>query len=103
MIHIFYTMLEGVTVNDPLICRCEEVFLSEILNELEKHTKTTKELKLRTRAGMGICQGKTCRPILEKVVSAYTGLQIPSASHLTYKFPARPMTLDELAETITKD
>ncbi|MGM8364448.1 (2Fe-2S)-binding protein [Virgibacillus sp. W0181] len=91
-------ILEVMTINsNPVICRCEEVLLSEIMNELENGTKTTKELKLRTRAGMGICQGKTCRPMLEKLVSVHTSDLTPPASRLSHNFPARPITFKELS------
>ncbi|MGM8212427.1 (2Fe-2S)-binding protein [Virgibacillus sp. W0430] len=91
-----------MTINDPIICRCEEVLLSEILSELEQGTRTTKELKIRTRAGMGICQGKTCRPLLEKLASSYNKQTVPASSQLTHNYPIRPVTLKELANTEAK-
>lgn len=88
-----------MTICNPIICRCEEVSLSEILNMLKEGTKTTKELKIRTRAGMGICQGKTCRPMLEKIVSEQSEQTIPKESHLKHNFPTRPLTFEELAKS----
>lgn len=71
--------------------------LSEIIESIENGMKTTKELKLKTRAGMGICQGRTCRPLLEQVVSTLSNQAIPETSGLTHNNPARPLTLSELA------
>lgn len=88
-----------MTISNPIICRCEEVSLREILNTLNDGTKTTKELKIRTRAGMGICQGKTCRPMLEKIVSEQTAQLVPKESHLKHNFPTRPLTFEELANS----
>ncbi len=71
--------------------------LSEIINQLESGSETTKELKLKTRAGMGMCQGRTCRPLLEQAVSFHTSNAIPCVSDLTYNTPIRPLALGELA------
>lgn len=91
------TAREGITIRDPVICRCEEVMLSEIIICIENGIKTAKELKLKTRAGMGICQGRTCRPLLEQTVSFYTKQAIPQFSGLTFNNPVRPLSLSELA------
>lgn len=47
-----------------IICRCEEVTLGEILQALRQNPKahTIDGVKLRTRAGMGRCQGGFCQP-----------------------------------------
>lgn len=82
---------------DTVICRCEEVLLSEVLKFIEGGEETTKELKLKTRAGMGICQARTCRPLLEQVISFHTKKAIPISSGLTYTHPIRPLTIAELA------
>ncbi|MUK87679.1 (2Fe-2S)-binding protein [Ornithinibacillus sp. L9] len=84
-------------IEDIIICRCEEVLLSELLTSIENGTKTAKELKLKTRAGMGICQGRTCRPLIEQLISIRTNQPIPELPSLTPSIPARPLTLSELA------
>lgn len=71
--------------------------LSEIIKSIENGTKTTKELKLKTRAGMGFCQGKTCRPLLEQIVFLHTNEPVPKSSRLSHNNPVRPVTLSELA------
>lgn len=82
---------------DILICRCEEVMLSELKAGINDGFTTSKALKLRTRAGMGICQGKTCRPLIEQIVANYTDKEIPGVSGLTFTYPVRPLSLVELA------
>ncbi|MFB4168210.1 (2Fe-2S)-binding protein [Virgibacillus sp. JSM 102003] len=82
---------------DILICRCEEVMLSELKAGINEGLTTAKALKLKTRAGMGICQGKTCRPLIEQIVAHYTDKEIPDGSDLTFTYPVRPLSLAELA------
>ena len=47
-----------------IVCRCEEVTLGEILQALRQNPRahTIDGVKLRTRAGMGRCQGGFCQP-----------------------------------------
>ncbi|MFD1928036.1 (2Fe-2S)-binding protein [Sporosarcina siberiensis] len=81
-----------------MICRCEEVYLSDILDAIKCGAITSKDVKLRTRAAMGICQSKTCRPLLEQVISFYTNSELPEKTHLTHNIPIRPLTIAELAK-----
>ncbi|WP_090233888.1 (2Fe-2S)-binding protein [Lentibacillus halodurans] len=84
---------------DTVICRCEEVMRSEVVRELEHGAVTSKALKLKTRVGMGVCQGRICRPLLEQVISFYTGgTRLPSPD-LKSHHPVRPLSVIELAET----
>lgn len=73
--------------------------LNELIATIENGVQTSKELKLRTRAGMGMCQGRTCRPLLEKIISLYTNQSIPDSSGLTYNNPIRPVTLAALSKS----
>ncbi|MET3698952.1 BFD-like [2Fe-2S] binding protein [Bacillus oleivorans] len=63
-------------MKDMIICRCEEVTLYDILEHLSS-SQTSKEIKLKTRASMGICQGRTCRPLIDSLVSKKTNIPIP--------------------------
>ena len=42
---------------DYVVCRCEEVYLSEIKEAIAKGVDSFGELRRLTRAGMGLCQG----------------------------------------------
>ncbi|MCF6334986.1 MAG: (2Fe-2S)-binding protein, partial [Spirochaetales bacterium] len=57
---------------DKIICRCERVTEGEILDALSRNisVKTRKGVKMRTRAGMGTCQGKFCSPRVDKVIES---------------------------------
>jgi sarcosine oxidase subunit alpha len=45
---------------DPLICRCERVHKSEIVNAIRYGVRDMNQLKALVRSGMGGCGGKTC-------------------------------------------
>lgn len=48
---------------DPVVCRCEGLRLSQLEAALAGGT-TLRDLKQRTRLGMGPCQGRVCLPLL---------------------------------------
>lgn len=56
-------------MHDELICRCEEVSREEIEKAIEDGAVTANEVKRFTRAGMGLCQGRTCRRLVERILS----------------------------------
>lgn len=83
--------------NDLIICRCEEVYLSQIIKAIKEGATTLGEVKRRTRAGMGLCQGKTCQRIIAGLISSYTGIPLPDIIPYRYRYPVRPVVLSEFA------
>lgn len=79
-----------------IICRCEEVTLGDLKETAKKYNTTARELKLRTRAGMGYCGGRTCRPAVDKVVSDITGEAPNHDIPMKVQPPVRPIPLFEL-------
>jgi Fe-S-cluster-containing hydrogenase component 2/bacterioferritin-associated ferredoxin len=45
---------------DPLVCRCERVRKSEIVEQIRAGVRDMNQLKVIVRSGMGGCGGKTC-------------------------------------------
>ncbi|MED4907904.1 (2Fe-2S)-binding protein [Brevibacillus centrosporus] len=75
-----------------IVCRCEEVSLAELIETAEAYQCSARELKLRTRAGMGCCGGRTCRVLVDQVIEKVTG-QTPSHTvPLGYQPPIRPLS-----------
>lgn len=81
-----------------IICRCEEVPLNEIENAIEEGYTSLKKIKWRTRAGMGLCQGRTCSSIIRNMISAKTGRNRDEIKPDTARFPVYPISLKTLAK-----
>ena len=58
---------------DSIICRCQEVSRQEILDAIADGALTVDGVKRRTRAGMGLCQGKTCERLVARIIAEQTG------------------------------
>jgi hypothetical protein len=74
---------------DTLICRCEDVSLSA-LQAARAHGQSANALKLISRCGMGLCQGRNCEPSLLRLIAP------PGDPGFQPRFPARPVTIADL-------
>jgi NAD(P)H-nitrite reductase large subunit len=83
-----------------VICRCEDVSLFCVQSAIREGARTAQEVKLRTRSGMGICQGRTCRPLIEQLLFSVSPAAVVAAH--PHRFPIRPVLLSELSSTSEK-
>jgi NAD(P)H-nitrite reductase large subunit len=83
--------------DDIIICRCEEVSRSEILKAIQDGARSMDGVKRRTRAGMGLCQGRTCRKIVSRILAKETQQRIEEVTPSTYRPPVRPVPIGVLA------
>ncbi len=80
-----------------LVCRCEEIQLEEIMAAISAGTQTVDDIKRRTRAGMGTCQGVFCVPVIAAMVAQATSVPIDRVAGITARPPVRPVMLETLA------
>jgi len=85
---------------DMIICRCEEVTLGEILQAISEGAQTINEVKKRTRAGMGLCQGRSCGRLVKRLLAEHAGQNFHRIKPMTARPPVRPMALDVLASMV---
>ena len=60
-------------INDKelIICRCESVNLGQIQASMQRSgAQTVNQIKKLTRAGMGLCQGRTCAKAIESILAS---------------------------------
>ncbi|MGO4890535.1 (2Fe-2S)-binding protein [Anaerobacillus sp. MEB173] len=79
-----------------VICRCEEITLEEIKETVERYKCSSREVKLRTRAGMGPCGGRTCRARIDRIVEQLGGPSVSNEVSLSYRPPVRPVSFGVL-------
>lgn len=78
------------------VCRCEEIDVAAVRAAVEAGALTVNDVKRRTKAGMGLCQGIYCVP----AIAATIGDAAPDAepvAPMTARPPARPIPLTALA------
>ena len=84
--------------NDIMICRCEEIGRSEILDALKRGARSMDDIKRSTRACMGLCEGKTCKPLIARIMAEVTGRSLSEIAPSSFRPPVRPISLSALVE-----
>ena len=79
------------------VCRCEEVSRSSVLQAIAEGNLTLNDIKRRTRAGMGPCQGIYCLRAVALMLESEAGIDLSTLSPMTARPPARLITLGSLA------
>jgi len=80
-------------VNEKHICRCEEVTEDEIRAAIRSGATTVQEVKRWTRAGMGICQGRTCRRLIERILAEELKKRPDEIEVSSFRQPVRPVAI----------
>jgi len=83
---------------DMIICRCEEITLGEVLDAIRHGAGDADAVKRMTRAGMGLCQGKTCGRLVARIIAGETGQPIAEIRSVTARHPVRPVPARVLAD-----
>jgi len=65
-----------------VVCRCELVTESEVVDAIQRgktssiKVTNTQQVRKRTRAGMGWCQGQYCQPKVQEIIAKELGLKV---------------------------
>jgi len=79
--------------DELIICRCQEVTESEIKAAIADGATNVDGVKRRTRACMGLCQGKTCGRLVQNLVARGTGQAPADVLPQKSRMPARPVKI----------
>jgi bacterioferritin-associated ferredoxin len=88
---------------DYIVCRCEEVTLSEIERVIDQGYHTLDDVKRITRAGMGLCQGRSCSKVIARLISQKTGKPLEEILQVKYRFPVRTEQMKTLEKQENTD
>ncbi|ABY43842.1 MULTISPECIES: (2Fe-2S)-binding protein [Bacillus cereus group] len=81
-----------------IVCRCEEVTYGQLQSTIAEYNCSARELKLRTRAGMGFCGGRTCRMTIERMVENANPNISQNEIPLKHQPPVRAVTFGSVGE-----
>ena len=89
---------------DLVICRCQEITRAEIEEGIRQNDlRTMQEVKRYTRAGMGLCQGKTCGRLVMGILGRETDRAPEEVTPDTLRPPIRAVPISVLANSSTDD
>ncbi len=81
-----------------IVCRCADVSLKEINDLLDQGITDMDDIKRLSRAGMGQCQGKTCRNLIMGMVARKKSVSIDEVKESRYRPPAVAIPLGLLRD-----
>ncbi len=84
--------------DEKYICRCEEVTEQEIRDAIRAGARSVVEIKRWTRAGMGICQGRSCRRLVERILAEELKLKPEEIEISSFRQPVRPVSIKAMDE-----
>ena len=87
-------LIQTIT-SETIVCRCEDVFRSEIDEAIESGARDMNQLKAWTRCGMGPCQGRTCSEAIEAILASKVGSR-ELAGQWTGRTPLRPVPIEQI-------
>jgi len=89
-----------LAAQDTPICRCENVTLGRIEEELTAGVSTIGALKRGTRAGMGRCQGRYCGPVLLRLLVGRSDVALCESLAFAPRPPVRPVPIEAVARRL---
>ncbi|MCG8564943.1 MAG: (2Fe-2S)-binding protein [Desulfobacterales bacterium] len=82
--------------DDTLVCRCEGVKAADIRRAVAEGCHEVNDIKVRTRCGMGPCQGRMCGPALAEIAAQALNRPVPQVGALNIRPPVRPIPFKEI-------
>jgi bacterioferritin-associated ferredoxin len=73
------------------VCRCEEVTEEEVRKMVRAGVTSVDGVKRATRAGMGLCQSKTCFVNIARIIHEETGMPFEEIEPMRIRIPVRPL------------
>ncbi len=84
--------------SNTILCRCEDLTRERILECIHQGYCTIDEIKRVTRAGMGPCQGRTCRMLIAQELSNYYHIPMEEVMMSSFRPPIKPIPMGVLAD-----
>ena len=84
--------------DDVVICRCEEITKAEIEKAIAAGCHDLDAVKRATRAGMGMCQSKSCTPFISRMIAQLAEIPASEVKPFTKRSPLRPISMSALAD-----
>ncbi|MFQ5822062.1 MAG: (2Fe-2S)-binding protein [Candidatus Heimdallarchaeota archaeon] len=81
-----------------MICRCEEVTEQEIRAAIRTGARTIDAVKRLTRAGMGLCQGRTCSSLVAGLIREEKRVPLEEIPPPRKRLPLRPLEISFLVQ-----
>jgi NADPH-dependent 2,4-dienoyl-CoA reductase/sulfur reductase-like enzyme len=83
--------------DETIICRCEDVTFKDIKDLVKKKGIKAKDIKRKTRIGMGSCGGRMCGPTIIELLNNMNKAESKPPAGLNCRPPIKPIPIGVLA------
>jgi len=83
--------IHALATPDTLVCRCEGITRAAIERAAEAGLSDLRSVKLHSRAGMGLCQGRVCGEATAHIVARAAGVAVADVGMPRARLPLRPV------------
>ena len=90
--------LADLLTDDTVLCRCEEITVSQIRQAIAEGATTASAVRMLTRAGMGRCQGRMCGSSIAELLARELGQPVEAVGQATPRPPIVPIPLEGLID-----
>ena len=90
-------------MENQIICRCEEIRKQQIVGAIRDGCMDIDAVKKTTRAGMGLCQGRTCQHLVRKIITEETGIPPDMQDAAKVRAPFRSIPMEAMAKAQVKE
>jgi len=95
--------LDNLITEETIICRCEQVRAGEIRQAIQQGVNTLSGLKNWLPVGQGHCQGRTCGPLLARLVNGGTGVPASKIGTFRPRPPLKPIPVGAMGTIGNED
>lgn len=88
---------------ETVVCRCEEITVGEIQDVIRDGAHDVDAVKRATRAGMGLCQGRSCARLVQRLIAAELGVPAHTVGLGRTRIPVRPVSVRAIVECLDMD
>ena len=89
-----------LTTAATIVCRCEDAVRGQITDAARAGYTLVGPMKMNTRIGMGLCQGRTCTFALQHIMAAEAGIDVSEVGVPSNRTPLRPIPIADAARII---
>ncbi len=89
--------LGDLLTDDTVLCRCEEITVSQVRQAVAEGATTVSAVRMLTRAGMGRCQGRMCGASVAELLARELDQPVEAVGQATPRPPVVPIPLAWLA------
>ena len=89
--------MRDILDDEVIVCRCEEVTAGEIRQAIREGAVSLTGVKRRTRAGMGLCQARTCETLVLRILADELSQRLAEFAPTSVRPPVGPVTFGVIA------